>query len=246
MLDMGFVKDVTAIIRTLPRERQSLLFSATMPPAVEQLASKILVEPVKVEVSPKAVSVERIVERVYHVPAANKRRLLADILRDGAMDRVIVFTRTKHGANRVTEHLAKAGVTAAAIHGNKSQNARQRALADFKAGKARVLVATDIAARGIDVADVSHVVNFELPNIPESYVHRIGRTARAGNGGIAISFCDPTEKSYLRDIERLTKRPLTEMRVEIRSPAPQQQQQQAQQRQPHGGHQGQQQHRRAA
>ena len=220
MLDMGFVKDVTAIIRTLPRERQSMLFSATMPAAVAQLADKILIEPVRVEVSSRPVPIDRIVERVYHVPAASKRYLLADILRDPAMNRVIVFTRTKHGANRVAEHLSKAGVVAAAIHGNKSQNARQRALADFKAGRARVLVATDIAARGIDVADVSHVVNFELPNIPESYVHRIGRTARAGAAGIAISFCDPGEKSYLRDIERLTRRPLTEVKAQVRATAP--------------------------
>ncbi|MBM3514480.1 MAG: DEAD/DEAH box helicase [Alphaproteobacteria bacterium] len=223
MLDMGFIKDVTSIVRTLPRERQSMLFSATMPPAVTQLAGKMLIDPVRIEVSPRPVPVERIVERVYHVQAASKRYLLADILRDQSMNRVIVFTRTKHGANRVVEHLSKTGVAAAAIHGNKSQNARQRALADFKAGKARVLVATDIAARGIDVADVSHVVNFELPNIPESYVHRIGRTARAGAAGVAISFCDPAEKSYLRDIERLTKRPLTEVKAEVRTrvPAPQ-------------------------
>ena len=220
MLDMGFIKDVTAIIRTLPRERQSMLFSATMPPAVAQLADKMLIEPVRVEVSPRPVPIDRIVERVYHVPAASKRYLLADILRDPSMNRVIVFTRTKHGANRVAEHLSKTGVTAAAIHGNKSQNARQRALADFKAGRARVLVATDIAARGIDVADVSHVVNFELPNIPESYIHRIGRTARAGAAGIAISFCDPAEKSYLRDIERLTRRPLTEIKADARACAP--------------------------
>ncbi|MDX2221558.1 MAG: DEAD/DEAH box helicase [Rhodospirillaceae bacterium] len=211
MLDMGFIKDVTAIVRTLPKERQSMLFSATMPKEIAELSGRMLVDPVRIEVSPKPVPTERIVERVYHVPAASKRNLLSDILRDSAMSRVIVFTRTKHGANRVTENLGKAGVAAAAIHGNKSQNARQKALADFKSGKARVLVATDIAARGIDVADVTHVVNFELPNIPESYVHRIGRTARAGAEGIAISFCDPSERSYLRDIERLTKRPLIQI-----------------------------------
>lgn len=211
MLDMGFIKDVSAIVRSLPKERQSLMFSATMPKEISDLASRILNEPVRIEVSPKPVPTDRIIEQVYHVGASAKRALLTEILRDPAMARVIVFTRTKHGANRVAENLDKAGITSAAIHGNKSQNARQRALADFKSGKARVLVATDIAARGIDVADVSHVINFELPNLPESYVHRIGRTARAGAQGIAISFCDPAERSFLRGIERLTKKTLTQM-----------------------------------
>ena len=208
MLDMGFVRDVRRIVAALPKRRQSLFFSATMPADVAGLASKLLVDPIRVEVTPKVIAVERINQRVFFVEAAQKRALLTDLLDDAALARVIVFTRTKHGANRVAEHLAKAGVVADAIHGNKSQGARQRALDGFRSGRVRVLVATDIAARGIDVDDVTHVVNFELPNVPESYVHRIGRTARAGAAGIALSFCDPGERAYLRDIERLTRRPL--------------------------------------
>ncbi|MGE0120863.1 MAG: DEAD/DEAH box helicase [Dongiaceae bacterium] len=208
MLDMGFVRDVRKIVALLPKQRQSLLFSATMPPEIARLAADLLRAPVRVEVSPPTRTAERIDQRVFMVEAAAKRAFLTDLLKDPALARVIVFTRTKHGANRVAEHLGKAGIAAEAIHGNKSQGARERALAQFRAGRARVLVATDIAARGIDVDDVTHVVNFEIPNVPESYVHRIGRTARAGAEGIAISLCDPSERGYLRDIERLTNRPL--------------------------------------
>jgi ATP-dependent RNA helicase RhlE len=208
MLDMGFVRDVRKIVALLPKQRQSLLFSATMPQEIARLAAELLRAPVRVEVSPPTRTAERIDQRVFMVEAAAKRAFLTDLLKDPALARVIVFTRTKHGANRVAEHLAKAGIAAEAIHGNKSQGARERALAQFRAGRARVLVATDIAARGIDVDDVTHVVNFEIPNVPESYVHRIGRTARAGAAGIALSLCDPSERGYLRDIERLTNRPL--------------------------------------
>ena len=209
MLDMGFIRDVRRIVGTLPRQRQSLLFSATMPDSVATLAAEMLIKPVRVEVTPTATPVERIDQRVYHVAAANKRALLTELLGDAQMRRVIVFTRTKHGADRVATHLERAGIDAEAIHGNKSQNARQRTLAGFHTGALRVLVATDIAARGIDVADVTHVVNFELPNEPDNYVHRIGRTARAGAGGIAIAFCDAEERAYLQAIERLTRLKLT-------------------------------------
>jgi ATP-dependent RNA helicase RhlE len=208
MLDMGFIRDVRKIVAMLPKQRQSLLFSATMPNDVETLAREMLRNPERIEVTPKVVTVEMIDQRVYFVETASKRKLLVDLLSDPAMTRVIVFTRTKHHANRVSDYLDMAGVKADAIHGNKSQNARQRALENFRSGHARVLVATDIAARGIDVDGVSHVINFELPNEPESYVHRIGRTARAGATGIAISFCDATERTFLRDIERLIRRPI--------------------------------------
>jgi ATP-dependent RNA helicase RhlE len=200
--------DLRKIVSTLPGQRQSLLFSATMPPDITKLAEDLLNRPVRVEVSPAVVTVEAIDQRVFFVDAASKRALLNALLNDQDLARVIVFTRTKHGANRVVEHLDKAGVAAEALHGNKSQSARQRALARFRSGDARVLVATDIAARGIDVDDVTHVINYELPNIPESYVHRVGRTARAGARGIALSFCDPSERTFLRDIEKLTRRPL--------------------------------------
>ncbi len=209
MLDMGFVRDVRKIVSALPKTRQSLLFSATMPDEVARLSGEILVDPVRVEVTPQATPIERLEQSIYHVDSAGKRALLASILGDPALSRVIVFTRTKHRANRVAEHLGKCGVAAEAIHGNKTQGARQRALKRFRAGEARVLVATDIAARGIDVDGVSHVINYELPNEPESYIHRIGRTARAGAGGVALSFCDPTERGYLRGIERLIRRQLT-------------------------------------
>ena len=208
MLDMGFIRDVRKIVRSLPRERQSLLFSATMPDEVARLAGEMLDRPARIEVTPQVVTVDRIDQRVYFVPTARKRALLTGLLSDPALDRVIVFTRTKHGANRVAGQLGKAGIEADAIHGNKSQGARQRALERFRGGEARVLVATDIAARGIDVDGVTHVINYELPHEPESYVHRIGRTARAGAAGIALSFCDPSERNQLRGIERLTKRPL--------------------------------------
>jgi ATP-dependent RNA helicase RhlE len=209
MLDMGFIRDVRKIVAILPKKRQSLLFSATMPNDVAHLAADMLHQPVRVEVTPQQITVDRIEQHVFHVEAARKRGLLVDLLRDPALKRVMVFTRTKHHANRVSDHLDRSGISADAIHGNKSQNARQRALERFRSGDARVLVATDIAARGIDVDGISHVINFELPNEPESYVHRIGRTARAGADGIALSFCDPSERAFLRDIEKLTKRPLT-------------------------------------
>ncbi len=214
MLDMGFVRDVRKIMATLPKSRQSLLFSATMPGEISRLAGDILSDPVRVEVTPQATPIERIEQSVYHVDGGGKIALLTGILGDPALSRVIVFSRTKHRANRVAERLVKSGIGADAIHGNKSQGARQRALKRFRAGEVRVLVATDIAARGIDVDAISHVINFELPNEPESYVHRIGRTARAGAGGIALSFCDPSERDYLRDIERLIKRRLTVIGIE--------------------------------
>ncbi|MEM7499243.1 MAG: DEAD/DEAH box helicase [Pseudomonadota bacterium] len=205
MLDMGFIRDVRKIAAVLPAERQSLLFSATMPDSVARLAGDLLRDPVRVEVAPQSTPIERITQDVHHMPAGEKLDFLTDLVRDRTFSRVIVFTRTKHRANRVAEKLAKSGITAEAIHGSKSQGARQRALGGFKAGGIRVLVATDIAARGIDVDEVSHVINFELPNEPESYVHRIGRTARAGSEGAALSLCAPDEVDYLRDIERLTK-----------------------------------------
>jgi ATP-dependent RNA helicase RhlE len=211
MLDMGFIRDVRRIIGLLPKERQSMLFSATMPAEVVKLTGDILRQPERVEVSPPTVTADRIEQRVIHVEQKDKRALLSHLLRDDSLRRVIVFTRTKHIANRVSEHLEKQGFAAGAIHGNKSQSARQRALSGFKAGDVRVLVATDIAARGVDVDDITHVINFELPNEPESYVHRIGRTARAGSDGIAISFCDPSERVHLRAIERLVKRQIAEV-----------------------------------
>ena len=209
MLDMGFIRDIRKIVAALPKKRHSMMFSATMPADVEALGQFILHQPVRIDLSPKKRTAENIDQRVYFVPAADKRALLASMLKDRAFGRVLVFTRTKHVANRVAEYLDKNGFAADAIHGNKSQSARQKALARFKSGEARVLVATDIAARGIDVDDITHVVNYELPNEPESYIHRIGRTARAGAAGIAIAFCDPSENEYLRDIERLTRIPLT-------------------------------------
>ena len=211
MFDMGFIRDVRKIVSYLPRQRQSLLFSATMPNEVAHLVAEVLREPARIDVSPKTITADKIEQRVYFVPAQDKRPLLNTLLADAAMKRVIVFTRTKHGANKVTEGLERAGHRAEAIHGNKSQNARQRALEAFRQGRSRVLVATDIAARGIDIDDVTHVVNFELPDVAESYVHRIGRTARAGSAGIAIAFCDPSERPSLRAIEKLVKQDLTVM-----------------------------------
>jgi ATP-dependent RNA helicase RhlE len=206
MLDMGFVRDVRRIVAALPKRRQSMFFSATMPGEVAKLANEMLFQPVRVEVTPKVITVDRIQQSVHFVNAPDKRTHLVKLLGDAALSRVIVFTRTKHAANRVAETLERSKIPAEAIHGNKSQNARQRALERFRSGRARVLVATDIAARGIDVDGITHVVNYELPNVPETYVHRIGRTARAGAEGIAISLCDGSERAYLRDIERLTKR----------------------------------------
>jgi len=209
MLDMGFVRDVRKIVATLPKARQSLMFSATMPNEIAGLSGALLSDPIRVEVTPQATPVERIAQSVYHVDAGAKGALLSKLLEDPDLSRVIVFARTKHRANRVAEQLGKSGVSAEAIHGNKSQNVRQRALQRFRSGEARVLVATDVAARGIDVEGISHVINYELPNEPESYVHRIGRTARAGAAGMAFSFCEPAERPYLRDIERLLKCRLT-------------------------------------
>ena len=209
MLDMGFIDPIRRIIAKLPAKRQNLLFSATMPAAIATLAGQILRDPAKVSVAPAATTVDTVAQRVYFVRQSEKRTLLRELMRDPALSRTIVFTRTKAGANRVARDLVAAGVSADAIHGNKSQNARQNALAGFRNGKVRVLVATDIAARGIDVDGISHVINFELPNEPESYVHRIGRTARAGASGVALSFCDAAERTYLRDIERLTRKSLS-------------------------------------
>ena len=210
MLDMGFSRDVKKIIATMPRKaRQSLLFSATMPASIESLAAEILNDPIRVEVRPEVITVDRIDQHVMFVEQKRKRELLARLLENADLSRVIIFTRTKHCANRVSEQLEKGGVPSEAIHGNKSQGARQRALEAFRNGEARVLVATDIAARGIDVDGITHVINYELPNEPESYVHRIGRTARAGASGVAYSFCDGTERAYLKSIERLTRRTLS-------------------------------------
>jgi ATP-dependent RNA helicase RhlE len=208
MLDMGFVRDIRRVLEVLPDNRQNLLFSATMPDSIVKLASAFLTDPVRIEVDPQSTTVERIEQQVMFVARADKKRLLADLLTTAEVESAIVFTRTKHGANRVVKDLVRGGVEAAAIHGNKTQGARTRALDGFKSGHIRVLVATDIASRGIDVDGVSHVFNFDLPNLPESYVHRIGRTGRAGREGVAIAFCDETEKEYLRDIEKLTGKPL--------------------------------------
>ncbi|HYZ39653.1 MAG TPA: DEAD/DEAH box helicase [Stellaceae bacterium] len=206
MLDLGFIPALKRIVKLLPRRRQTLLFSATMPKTIGALAEAYLTDPVKVFVARSATTAERVEQGVIFVPGDRKRDLLVAMLRDPAFVRVLVFTRTKRGADRVVRHLAGAGIEATAIHGNKSQPQRERALAAFRDGCASVLVATDIAARGIDVEDVSHVINFELPNVPEDYVHRIGRTARAGAAGIAIAFCSDEERAYLRDIEKLTRR----------------------------------------
>jgi ATP-dependent RNA helicase RhlE len=205
MLDLGFVHALRRIVTLLPAQRQTLLFSATMPKSIAALAEQYLKDPVKVAVTPPATTVELVDQGVVFIGSERKREALATLLRDPALARVLVFTRTKHGADRVVRHLSQAGIEATAIHGNKSQPQRERALAGFRSGRDRVLVATDIAARGIDVEGVSHVINFELPNVPEDYVHRIGRTARAGAAGVAISLCSDEERSYLRDIEKLTR-----------------------------------------
>ncbi|HTR88175.1 MAG TPA: DEAD/DEAH box helicase [Reyranella sp.] len=204
MFDMGFIKDVRRISQSVNKQRQTLMFSATMPPDVAKLAADVLHDPERVEIAPQGRTVDKIEQRVFFVNAANKRALLSHLLADSGLEKVIVFTRTKRGANRVAEALDKTGVPSEAIHGNKSQNARQRALESFTRGRARVLVATDLAARGIDVQGVTHVINYELPAEAESYVHRIGRTARAGASGVAISFCDGSERGQLKSIERLT------------------------------------------
>jgi ATP-dependent RNA helicase RhlE len=206
MFDMGFIRDVRRIVGSVSRQRQTLLFSATMPGDVAKLASEILKNPERVEIAPQGQgrAVDKIDQRVYFVNSATKRALLSHLLSDETLEKVIVFTRTKRGANRVAEALEDRGVVSEAIHGNKSQNARQKALDNFSRGKARVLVATDLASRGIDVVGVTHVINYELPADAESYVHRIGRTARAGASGIALSFCDSSERGQLKSIERLT------------------------------------------
>ena len=203
MLDMGFIHDIKRILPLLPKKRQSLFFSATMPPEIERRAGTILHEPQKVEVTPASSTVDKIDQSVYFVEKAEKVSLLTHLLKDSSLESVLVFTRTKHGADKVARVLAKANIGAEAIHGNKSQTARQRALTNFKDHTTRVLIATDIAARGIDVDHLSHVINYELPNVPETYVHRIGRTGRAGRSGVAYSFCDAEEVPYLKDIQKL-------------------------------------------
>lgn len=206
MLDMGFVHDVKRIIAMLPVKRQTLFFSATMPPEIKKLADSILHNPVKVEVTPVSSTAEKIQQHMYFVEKQNKRALLIHLLKDENIKSALVFSRTKHGADRITRELKKAGIYAEAIHGNKSQGARQMALKNFKSGRTRILVATDIAARGIDIDELGHVINFELPDTAETYVHRIGRTGRAGSEGVAFSFCDYEEKVSLRDIEKLIRK----------------------------------------
>jgi ATP-dependent RNA helicase RhlE len=205
MLDLGFIVPLRKIVKMVPAERQTLFFSATMPKSIKELADALLSDPVQVAVTPVATTVEQIAQSVMFISSGEKQALLERVLSEPAMQKVLVFTRTKHGADKVVKNLARAGIDAAAIHGNKSQSQRERALDAFKRGATRVLVATDIAARGIHVEAVTHVVNYELPNVPESYVHRIGRTARAGAGGVALSFCNGEERAYLKDIEKLTR-----------------------------------------
>jgi len=212
MLDMGFIHDVKKIIAKMPVKKQTLFFSATMPPEISEMVKTLLVHPVKVEITPVSSTVDRIKQAIYFVDKGNKQRLLSDLLQDKSISSALVFTRTKHGADRVVRELTKAKISAQAIHGNKSQNARQNALSNFKSGVTRVLVATDIAARGIDIDELSHVINFNLPNIPETYVHRIGRTGRAGLSGIAISFCEYEEVPYLKDIEKLIGKKIPEVK----------------------------------
>lgn len=203
MLDLGFLPDIRRIMKVLPKKRQTALLSATMPTQIRKLANDLLNSPVEIKVAAVSRPVERIDQSVRHVAKEDKRRLLTEILMNETVERAVVFTRTKRGADRVSKHLNAAGLRSLAIHGNKSQNQRNRAITAFRSGDMPILVATDIAARGIDIDDVSHVVNYELPNVPEAYVHRIGRTARAGKSGVAISLCDPSERSLLKDIEKL-------------------------------------------
>ena len=206
MLDMGFIHDVRKIIALLPERKQTLFFSATMPPEITRLSSSILTNPVRVEVTPVSSTAENVEQHIYLVEKNDKRQLLIHLLKNNTIPNALVFTRTKYGADKIAKELFRANIKADAIHGNKTQSARQRALNNFKEGKIRVLVATDIAARGIDVDDLSHVINFELPNVPETYVHRIGRTGRAGHSGSALSFCDMEERAYLRDIHKLIEK----------------------------------------
>jgi ATP-dependent RNA helicase RhlE len=208
MLDMGFIRDIRRIIKMLPERRQNLMFSATYNEDIRQLASGMLRDPVSVEVAARNATADRVDQSVYKVPKDHKRHLLAHLIKDGNWFQVLIFTRTKHGANRLTQQLQAYGIKAAAIHGNKSQGARTRALADFKDNRITALVATEVAARGLDIKELPHVVNYELPNVPEDYVHRIGRTARAGATGQAVSLVSSDEAPLLRDIERLLKRPL--------------------------------------
>lgn len=203
MLDMGFIHDIRKIITKLPKKRQSLFFSATMPSEIVALASKILGDPEKVTINPEQTTADKVEQAVYYVSKNDKTKLLTHLLQTEVFGSVLVFSRTKHGADRIVKLLAKAQITAAAIHGNKSQNARQNALDNFKNGKTNILIATDIAARGIDVEELSHVINYDLPNVPETYIHRIGRTGRANASGIALSFCDGEERPYLKDIQKL-------------------------------------------
>ena len=224
MLDMGFIHDIRKIVARLPVQRQTLMFSATMPRPIAELAAHMLRDPIKVAVAPVASTVERVEQRVICVDRPAKPAILIELLRRETIDRALIFTRTKHGADKVARGLIRAGIGADAIHGNKSQNQRERVLAAFRKGEVRTLVATDIAARGIDVDGVSHVVNFDLPNVPETYVHRIGRTARAGAEGVAISLCDGDELAFLRDIEKLIRMtiPVSDRRANQRltEPAP--------------------------
>lgn len=203
MLDMGFIHDIKRILKLLPARRQTLFFSATMPPEIETLANSMLTKPEKVEVTPASSTVDIISQQVYFVEKKEKKDLLIHLLKDTSIESVLIFTRTKYGADKLARVLTKAGIGAEAIHGNKTQNARQRALTNFKNHTLRALIATDIAARGIDVDQLSHVINYELPNVPETYVHRIGRTGRAGHEGVAISFCESEELPYLKDIQKL-------------------------------------------
>ncbi len=208
MLDMGFIRDVRKIVAQVPRQRQTLLFSATMPAEIRALADAILTRPVHVQVAVNATPVEAIDQSVHFVDQRDKPAMLESFFNTNAVARALVFTRTKHGADRVARHLSQAGIRAEAIHGNKSQNARTRAMNSFKSSAPPVLVATDIAARGLDIDEISHIINYDLPNVPETYVHRIGRTARAGASGVAVSFCDSHERPMLQDIERLIRKPI--------------------------------------
>ena len=243
MLDMGFINDIRKLVAYLPRVRQNLFFSATMPEEIDALAHDLLKDPVHVAVTPSATTVERVAQRVIHVDHGAKRALLVELLRrDAAMNRILVFTRTKHGADKVVRALSAAGIVSSAIHGNKSQSQRVTTMNAFRAGRTRVLIATDIAARGIDVDGVSHVINFDLPHVAESYVHRIGRTARAGADGVAIAFCDREERPLLRDIEKLTRQqiPASEWKERRQpgdlAPAPQDERQERRQQAPRGEH----------
>jgi ATP-dependent RNA helicase RhlE len=209
---MGFIHDVKKIIAKMPSKRQTLFFSATMPPEISKMVKSLLVNPVKIEITPVSSTVDRISQSIYLVDKGNKQNQLNHLLQDKSITSALVFTRTKHGADRVVRELTKVKISAQAIHGNKSQNARQLALSNFKSGITRVLVATDIAARGIDIEELSHVINFNLPNIPETYVHRIGRTGRAGLSGTAISFCEFEEIPYLKDIEKLIGKKIPEVK----------------------------------